>query len=163
MHITCNCDFLTLECDFQKKYEDYWFDDGKRTGKHEPTKPLMTQSDPPAKDFKINKADGGGKRAYNKKSAHWDNAKVARTLSLPLGTGDPAHALAPQTRLRSCLPWRPRWSWSRRRRRCGRKGEQPTCHIVTIVTILHFVGMAMLSASWVMARVCSNGRNHLSS
>ena len=90
MHITCNCDFLTLECDFQKKYEDYWFEDGKRTGKPESTKPLMAQPDPPAKDFKINKAGGGGKRAYNKKSAHWDNAKVPKNTFTPIGHRGPS-------------------------------------------------------------------------
>ena len=74
--MTYNCDFLTLECDFQKKYDDYWFEEGKRTGKPEPTKPLKAQPDPPAKDFKINKADGTAKRAYNKKSDHWAPVKV---------------------------------------------------------------------------------------
>ena len=32
---------------------------------------------------------GGGKRAYNKKSAHWDNAKVPKNTFTPIGHRGP--------------------------------------------------------------------------
>ena len=88
--MTYNCDFLTLECDFQKRYEDYWFEEGKRSRKSEPTKPLKAQPDPPAKDFKINKAGGTAKRAYNKKSDHWASVKVPKGTFTPIGGRGPS-------------------------------------------------------------------------